>query len=220
MKMKMEFKSIPVKGKNILVGISIILATVSLAGCTKNFEKYNTDPTKLSPDQTLAITLTAYAPLEQNIFSNYQTAQNLSADEYAGYAMTSTSNFYGKNSNYGMNDSWNKDGFIGQYNNVMAPINNLAKTGIKAKNPDLWAVLLIIEIEAMHRVPDKFGPIPYTKAGSSLTTIPYDDQKSIYQTFFKQLDTATISLNSLMAKTAADKKKGLGATMRIYGAKL
>ncbi|MBB6130736.1 SusD/RagB family nutrient-binding outer membrane lipoprotein [Mucilaginibacter lappiensis] len=212
----MEFKSIPVQGKNMLAGISIIVASLSLAGCTKNFEKYNTDPTKLSPEQTLAITLTAYAPLEQNIYSNYQTAQNLSADEYAGYGMTSTGNFYGKNSNYGMNDGWNKDGFISQYNNIMAPINNIAKTGIKAKNPDLWAVLLTIEVEAMHRVTDKFGPIAYTKAGSSLTSIPYDDQKTIYQTFFKQLDTATTSLNSYIAANPT-KINVIGANDLIYG---
>lgn len=214
----MEFKSIPVQGKNILAGISIIVASLSLAGCTKNFEKYNTDPTKLSPEQTLAITLTAYAPLEQNIYSNYQTAQNLSADEYAGYGMTSTGNFYGKNSNYGMNDGWNKDGFISQYNNIMAPINNIAKTGIKAKNPDLWAVLLIIEVEAMHRVTDKFGPIAYTKAGSSLTSVPYDDQKTIYQTFFKQLDTAAASLNSYIASPQFQTTPNvIGANDLIYG---
>ena len=55
-------------------------AVVAGSSCTKNFDSYNTNQGSLSNGQTVAILSTAFGPLEQNVYSNYQTAQNLNAD--------------------------------------------------------------------------------------------------------------------------------------------
>ncbi len=213
--MKRNLKSIP--GQSGLIGIFIIAAALILPGCTKNFEKYNTDPTKLSAAQTVAIAATAFGPMEQAIYSNYQIAQNLSADAWAGYMMSPT-NFRGgiNNLNYALVDGWNSTGFNDQYKLVMAPVSKIAQAGTATKAPDVWAVALLIQVEAMDRVTDRFGPIPYTKAGSSLTSIPYDDQQTVYQTFFKQIDTAVINLRAFTSNPANAGKNPIGTGDLVY----
>lgn len=182
-----------------------------LPGCTKNFEKYNTNPSALTVEQSRSIASTAIGPLEQAIYSNYQIAQNLSADAYAGYMMSPT-DFRGGNNNlkYALVDGWNVTGFNDQYKLVMAPVSKIAQAGARTLNPDLWAVALLIQVEAMDRVTDRFGPIPYTKAGTSLISIPYDDQATVYQTFFKQIDTAATNLQTYIAANPGKAPIGTG----------
>lgn len=178
-----------------LSGFLLILAS----SCTKNFEAYNTNPYALTDSQTVAILATAYGPIEQAIFSNYQTAQNLSADAYSGYMMSPTPFAANYNLNYALTDSWNQNGFKDPYNLVMAPVKKMAEVGTRENLPDLWAVALLLQVEAMDRVTDRFGPIPYTMAGTSVKSVPYDDQKTVYEAFFKQIDTAVTNLTAFVA---------------------
>ena len=197
-------------------GITILLAflIIGASSCTKNFESYDTNPTSLNSDQTVAILSTAFGPLEQSIYSNYQTAQNLSADAYAGYMMSPTPFKASYNLNYFLVDGWDRNGFVDQYNLVMAPVAKIAAAGTRTQRPDLWAVALLIQVEAMDRVTDRFGPIPYSKAGTSLTSIAYDSQQSVYNQFFSQIDTAITNLNAYIA--AHPGQAPLGTSDLIY----
>ncbi|MGN6639670.1 MAG: SusD/RagB family nutrient-binding outer membrane lipoprotein [Mucilaginibacter sp.] len=193
------------------------LFTLAMTACTKNFEKYNTNPDALSSSQSASIASTAFGPMEQAIYSNYQRAQNLSADGYSGYLQPGIA-FSGDHNNltYAMVDGWNSTGFNDEYTMVMAPIHALAgTTNIKTANPEMWAAALLIQVEAMDRVTDRFGPIPYSKVATSLTTAPYDDQKSVYDQFFKQIDTAVANLKTYIAANPG--KTTLGASDYIYG---
>ena len=183
-------------------------------GCTKNFESYDTNPTSLSSSQTIAILPTAFGPMEQNIYHNYQTAQNLSADAYAGYMMSPTPFKAEYNLNYFLVDSWDRNGFVDQYTYVMGPVSKIAAAGTRTQRPDYWAVALIIQVEAMDRVTDRFGPIPYSKAGTSVTAIPYDSQQSVYSQFFAQLDTAVANLTAYIAANPG--AKPLGTSDLVY----
>jgi hypothetical protein len=214
--MKKYIKTMMLQRRNNFVGISIIVASLVLPGCTKNFDKDNTNPTSLSSPQSVSIASTAFGPIEQAIFSNFQIAQNISADAFAGYMMSPT-NFLGGQNNfdYVLVDTYNQAGFNDQYKLVMAPINKIIRAGARTASPDIYAVALLIQIEAMDRVTDRFGPIPYTKAGSSLTNIPYDDQQSVYQTFFKQLDTASTNLQTYIAANPG--KNPIGASDLVFG---
>jgi SusD/RagB-like outer membrane lipoprotein len=194
--------------------LSLLLIGV-LSGCTKNFEQYDTNPTSLSNSQTIAILSTAFGPLEQSIYSNYQIAQNLSADAYSGYMMSPNPFKAQYNLNYFLVDSWNQHGFNDQYNLVMGPVSKIAAAGTRTQAPDLWAVALLIQVEAMSRVTDRFGPIPYSKAGSSLISVGYDSQQSVYNQFFSQIDTAVANLKAYIAKNPG--KKPLGSSDLIYG---
>ncbi len=178
----------------------IVFCTLCLVllRCVGNFEEYNTDPTGISDDQVDPITV--FKPLQRKIFDKYQTAQNLSTDAYSGYMMSPTPFMADYNLNYFLVDSWNRDGFDAMYISIMSPILKLAKLGTRKKSPDLWAIALIIKVEAMHRVTDKFGPIPYSKVGTSTTYTPYDTEESVYGQFFQELDTAVINLKTFVAQ--------------------
>jgi Susd and RagB outer membrane lipoprotein len=186
---------------------AVLLASLMAVnfGCTKNFEDFNTNPTALSPEQTTALLKSAIGPIEQEIFHNYQIAQNLSADAFSGYMMAPTPFGGGiNNMNYSLNDGWNSAGFNDQYNYVMAPIAKIGQSQVKSKSPEAWGIALLVQVMAMSRVTDKFGPIPYTTAGSSLVSTPYEDQKTVYNAFFKQIDTAA---NNLQAYITANPGK-------------
>ncbi|MGY3055087.1 hypothetical protein ACVWYG_003298 [Pedobacter sp. UYEF25] len=188
---------------NRIKGLSAVLLASLMSlnfGCTKNFEEFNTNPTALSPDQTTALLKSAIGPIEQEIFHNYQIAQNLSADAFSGYMMAPTPFGGGiNNMNYSLNDGWNSAGFNDQYNYVMAPISKIGKSDIRTKSPEAWGIALLVQVMAMNRVTDKFGPIPYTTAGSSLVSTPYEDQKTVYNAFFNQIDTAANNLQTFIA---------------------
>jgi Susd and RagB outer membrane lipoprotein len=197
----------------INIGIFLALATAAMPGCTKHFEDYNTNPAALTTAQSASIIATALGPIEQNINTQYQVAQNLSADAFCGYMMTSTPF---NNVNYDMVDNYNSTGFNNYYTDVMAPISrSMAAIGLRTSAPDEWAVALIVQVFAMHKVTDRFGPIPYSKAGVSLTNVPYDSQQDVYNEFFAQLDTATASLQAYIAAHPGNKPLGSGDL--IYG---
>lgn len=191
-------------GKPYLVMLCL-LAIVGLNSCTKNFEKYNSDQTGI-PDKDLQVP-TLFIPIEQKIFTNYQIAQNLNADAYAGYSTPPQT--FGRtlyNMNYVFVDGWNQSAFNDIYTKIIGPIKNkLGPLNVKTTLPDFWAVALILEVEAIDRVTDKFGPVPYSKVGSSLISIPYDSQESIYQQMFLQLDTASSNLASYIAANPGKK---------------
>ncbi|WP_443943903.1 SusD/RagB family nutrient-binding outer membrane lipoprotein [Pedobacter sp. AW1-32] len=211
-------KSIYHKSQGKIKGLSlIVLASVTALnfGCTKNFEEFNSNENQLTPEQSLALLPSAIGPIQQEIFHNYQVAQNLSADVFSGYMMPPTPFGGGiNNMNYSMNNGWNETGFNNPYTFVMAPITKI-RTQLNAVAPESWGIALVVQIMGMSRVADKFGPMPYTQAGKSLVSTPYDDQKTVYNEFFKQLDTATTNLQTFVAANPG--KKAFFTGDLIYG---
>lgn len=184
--------------RTILFIIVLCVAGLTMVSCVENFEKFNTDSNGIPDDKVDP--LTVLMPLQRRVFEKYQTAQNLSADAYGGYMMCPTPFMADYNLNYFLIDSWNRDGFDAAYVVIMSPILKLAKLGTREKKPDLWAIALIIKVEAMHRVTDKFGPIPYSKVGVSKNSTPYDSQQEVYKQFFHELDTAVSNLKTFVAE--------------------
>jgi hypothetical protein len=199
------FKKYKASRRNYCMLALGLLATLGLNSCTKNFEKFNTDQTGIENKDLKVSTL--FIPLEQQIFQNYQVAQNLNADAYAGYAcppQTFGRSLY--NMNYVFVDGWNSTAFNQIYTNIIGPIKNkIAPLGIQTSQPDFWAIALLLQVEAIDRVTDKFGPVPYSKVGTSLVSIPYDSQESIYQQMFLQLDTAASNLQTYIAANPTSK---------------
>lgn len=183
--------------------VMLTVLVTALSGCTKNFESYNTDPTGIANTSLQVATL--LIPMEQEIMymtdDGYQIGQNLNADVYAGYAMPDqTFGLALDNANYVFIDGWNTEAFNSIYTNLIGPIKNkVAASGVQTNNPDYWSIFLIVEVEAIDRITDKFGPVPYSKVGTSLITVPYDSQQDIYNQMFAQLDTATANLAAYIA---------------------
>jgi hypothetical protein len=200
--MKTRYRSTKYNRINWCLAVICSIIVLGLTNCTKDFDKFNTDPTGIS-NKDIPIA-SVFIPFEQEIMysadDGYQTGQNLNADIYAGYSCPPQ--FFGttlNNMNYVFDDGWDQEAFNSIYTNLLGPIKNkLAVTGVKTTLPDFWAIALIVQVEAIDRVTDKFGPVPYSKIGVSLTTTPYDTQQSIYQQMFAQLDTATAALNTFI----------------------
>jgi len=194
---------------NKLIGINtltkcilIAIVPILLGGCTKNFDNLNTDPSGITNAELLPDfnNIGLYYPgIQQHIFGeegDYQLTQNLNSDCYAGYYM-SPDPFRGNinNQSYALVDGWNSDVYNMAYGQVMGPINTIAKKGTRTAYPHFWAVALILQVQAMSRVTDYYGPIPYSKVGQGATT-PYDSQQAVYNSFFAQLDTAVTNLHA------------------------
>ncbi len=202
--MKTTIKSILYKGA--LLAIAIVPAS-----CTKNFEKFNTNPVELT-DSLLKYDykyVGAFIPgmltsIYSTIVWQYQLQQNLNADLYSGFMGIPTPFNAGKNnSNYFMLD-WNNWPFKIAYDNVMSSWRLVKDRGEKSR-PDLFAVASIIKVAAMHRVTDIYGPIPYSKFGSGGFSTPYDKQEDIYNSFFAELDQSIATLTNFDKTNPAGK---------------
>lgn len=205
----LKYKSIGINtlGKCALVAMCLI----ALGGCTKNFENMNTDNSGITDKQLLPDfnSIGLYYPgIQQTIFGeegDYQLMQNLNSDCYAGYYM-SPNPFRGNinNESYSLVDGWNSDVYGQMYTHVMGAVNTIAKKGTRTASPDFWGIALILQVQAMSRVTDYYGPIPYSKVGQGTTT-PYDSQQAVYNEFFAHLDTAETNLKAYVAKNAGVK---------------
>lgn len=207
---------------SLFMGCMLLMIMTVLFGCTKDFKSYNTDPTGITGDDLVPDgNIGAFFPsIESGIFTTsraqYQVMQNLNADCYCGYMMSNNPfNPSVNNLNYFLTDRWNANVFNYTYGTVMGGINNLSKLGLSTSKPDFWAIALIVEVEVMDRATDKFGPIPDSQVGKTVINTPYDDQKSIYNLFFAQLDTAISNLRTFV--NANPGKKPFQKFDLIYG---
>lgn len=195
-----------------LIGLTAL--TLGLGACTKNFDLYNTDNTgvsngQLDPDFN-KLTLLRYA--QRSIYNfagggdpnSFQLQQNLAADCFSGYMMSATPFNSGQNNlNYFLVTGWNGEAFKVGYLNVMSNIATLRSLGVDKQYPAVWAIALTTQVEAMSRITDIYGPIPYSKAGTAKTGIPYDSQQDVYNLFFRQLDTATAAFRDFIASNGS-----------------
>lgn len=190
--------------------LAFLMLGGTLSSCTKNFEDYNknnigvTDEDLKGDGQDLVIFL-RNAQMSIYNFSgagdpnSYQVQQNLNADVFSGFFMSPTPFNSGQNNlNYAMVNGWNGEPFKVLYLNVIKSIEKLKSNGLAETYPALWGSTLVIKVEAASRVTDIYGPIPYSKVGTS-NTVPYDKQSDVYAAFFKELDEAVTALKSYKA---------------------
>lgn len=174
---------------------------IGFSSCTKDFEDLNTNNTGVSDEdlkpngQDLEIFF-RQAQLSIYNFSgggdpnSYQVQQNLNADVYGGYFMSPTPFNSGQNNlNYAMVNGWNGEPFKVLYVNVLNSLNKLRNNGLAETYPAVWAAALVVKAAAASRVTDIYGPIPYSRVGTT-GSIPYDNQEAVYKRLFSELDTA------------------------------
>src|ERR1700743_487187 len=188
-----------------------ILSLLVISSCTKDFKSLNTDPSKVTQGQATGDLqyLGGFIPdMEENIASPvdyiYQVQQNLNADIFSGYMASPDYGFGPNNANYFMRFDWNNQAFDTGNQHIM---NNWAQIKRLARPEDqhFVAIALILKVEAMHRVTDIYGPIPYSQYGSGNFSIPYDSQQAIYTRFFSELDTAVNTLTTFVNKFPGQK---------------
>jgi hypothetical protein len=181
---------------------ALYITLMAAVGCTGDFETVNTNPQGATNDILSQDFGNLAAPMKV-MFNNviiqmpewqYQLQQNLNADIWSGYMATPTGFAGGSNNTtYNLVDGWN--GFIWNiaYTNFMAnalKVEQLAKE--KAK--DVYAMSLILKVQAMHRVTDIYGPIVYSNFGTENSVVEYDSQEQVYTKMFSELDSAVNQL--------------------------
>ncbi|MHB8208744.1 RagB/SusD family nutrient uptake outer membrane protein [Mucilaginibacter sp.] len=192
-------KTIFKKSRLLLIGTIGLLIT---SACTKQFNAMNTNPNQLTTAQAAGDFqyLGGLIPvMQENIFSPidyvYQLQQNLNADVYSGYMMSADAFGGPNNTNYFMKTTWNAQAFDLAYANIMHGWLSIKGTA-RPQDQHFVAVALILKVEGMHRITDIYGPVPYSKYGSTALSIGYDSQQAIYTRFFSELDTAVNVLST------------------------
>jgi hypothetical protein len=167
-----------------------------LAACTDKFEAENQNPYQITDEmlkQDFNLVGSPFSGLLYNLFGG-QIEEDLCQDSWMGYLNTPT-DFVGNVNNTTYYIRWNS--YWGRvYGSVMSPSKQVIKL---AKDNSLplfatWAklirVLSVSKLTAIH------GPVIYSNYGSTASSILYDKESDLYNTFFSQLDSIQTDLGS------------------------
>lgn len=183
--------------------ILIVLVLVMSAACTKKFDELNTNQHEATEDMMATDNLKTGAFFTQmqrnvvlfkdgsNLTSDYQVAQGLTSDAYSGY-IAPTGTWYGgvHNGSYYFITGWIERTFTSGFASVMPAWQSIKKTADAQNLPEVTALATIVKVEAMHRVADAYGAIPYNNYGSGTLQNNYSSQQDVYNKFFEELDAA------------------------------
>ncbi len=192
--------------KIIRILVLIIFASFVSVSCTEDFEALNTDPNGLTDEQSEADFINVGGPFKPIFLNIYrydpawhtQLQHNLNADTYCGY-MSPPRPFVGgvNTTNYAFIDFWDQFAWDIPYSSQGTMQNALLiKKRGEADFPLMYALSLILKVEAMHRVTDVYGPIVYTQFGEDTPFPEYDSEQIVYDQFFIDLDNAINTLSA------------------------
>ncbi|MDB5135642.1 MAG: SusD/RagB family nutrient-binding outer rane lipoprotein [Mucilaginibacter sp.] len=197
------------KIKNIkgVITLSMIALLSFSTSCRKDMNGINQD-LKLLPQDLLKIDGKEASILLPGMMTNiespvnyiYQGQQDLGQDEYAGYT-TTPSIFLGNVNNFTYS-------FVSDWVDYCwdVPQQNILNTWLQwklkkfdTKYPDLYGIALICKVFGASRAADTFGPIPYSKIGTT-ADVPFDTVEEAYNAFFADLDQAIAALSAVEDK--------------------
>jgi hypothetical protein len=169
------------------------LAVLYLGSCTKNFETYNTDPTKIYNMPSGAYIQTMIEPM---MFMGPHAAQMVDGmvGAYGGY-FTSTNRWNDTNfdtfnpSDAYTNSPWNSM-FVDTYSNFFQVEKLTEGVG------HWYALARLVRAAAMMRVADCYGPIPYSKVTNGNLYVEYDSGEDVYKHIIADLqESASLLYN-------------------------
>lgn len=180
---------------NIRIFLRSMLFAAALFAAACDFEDINRDPNEpadgdLAPDYygtgLLFMQMQNYViPVEKN---QYQLCENLIGDTFGRYMAPTNDGWKQNHATFNASLAWLNSAFNTVFPNIYAPWFKLrALTGGEGEQY-AWAQLL--RVAAMHRMTDKYGPIPYSQITGSSITVGYDPQDELYRRLFDDLDAA------------------------------
>jgi hypothetical protein len=186
-------------------GLIVVLSMAT--SCRKDMAGLNQDQ-KAVPRAMLAIDGNEASVLLPGMMTNiispvhwqYQLQQNLGQDVYGGYMMSPTP-FIGNVNNltYALVDGWINFMWDIPQGNILNTWLQWKLLGYDKKYPDLYGIALICKVWGASRAADAFGPIPYSKFGSS-TNVAFDTVQEEYYAFFADLNQAITALTDAKTK--------------------
>lgn len=178
---------------------ALLTSGLMMTACTDQFEKWNTNPNEVTPEEMEHDNLNTgayFSQMQRGVFivgtdmgGEYQITQALEGDLFASYFAPITSWDYApyNNDHYALYWNWYNAPFNDAYKNIMQPWKSIHD--VTTANSPARAMANIVKVLAMDRITDMYGPIPYSKFGTSVQ-VGYDSQKDVYDQFFNELDSA------------------------------
>jgi hypothetical protein len=179
---------------------TLLVSSFFLAlSCTSDFDEINTDKNSISTIGPAELPFLFSRAQSQAAlpFWYYQVGQNLFADQYAQYFANVTSYF--PSDRLVMRPDWAQWIWTPTYTVVMPQLKTIMENTEESSAE--YAIANIWWVWSFHRLTDYFGPIPYSKAGEPLVSVPYDSQEEIYNDFFARLSSAVSVLETKTSET-------------------
>src|ERR1700749_1062162 len=215
-----KFKNIK---STVTLGAAVLLAFGT--SCRKDMNGLNQDLKQL-PQPLLSIDGKEASILLPGMMTNiespvnyiYQGQQDLGQDEYAGYTAT-PSVFLGNVNNftYSFVSDWVDYCWDVPQQNILNTWLQGKLKNVDTKYPDLYGIALICKVFGPSRAADTFGPIPYSKIGTT-ADVPFDSVQDAYNAFFADLDQAITLLSAIEDKEPdADQLRFAAFDNSLYG---
>ena len=173
------------------------------SACTSSFESFNTnehEATDAMMERDNLKTGAFFSQLQRSVVlfndgtnddGSYQISQGLTSDLYSGYlAPTGTWNSGIHTGSYYFITNWIEKLFTTGFSSAMPAWQEIVAIAKKQNLPQVSALATIVKVQAMHRVADNYGPIPYCDFGSGSLKNDYDALDAVYVRFFEELDEA------------------------------
>lgn len=164
-----------------------LTAIMVIAGCTKKFEKLNTDPTKAGPDSfnpnflltTSQIRYTGSADFSYETWRTQLIYLSTMVQHFSHLAG------YWAGDKYTLNPDYTASYFQRAYDEQVKHVVDLVElTRDKAEFSNLHQIGRIMRVLIFHRITDIYGDVPYSEAGMGfykrIFKPKYDEQQSIY----------------------------------------
>ncbi|MBD8389319.1 RagB/SusD family nutrient uptake outer membrane protein [Dysgonomonas sp. BGC7] len=191
-----------------LITTSVIVGTFTM-GCTDSYMDYNENKHQASEYQMSLDNLKTgafFSQMQRNVVifkdgvnasSDYQVAQGLSSDLYAGY-VAPTGTWLGgvHNGSYAFQTGWIAQMFEKPFVYVMPAWQSVSKISKDQGLPHIAALATVVKVAGMHRVADTYGPIPYVNFGGGELQSGYDSLEDVYKKFFEELDKSIDELTA------------------------
>lgn len=194
-----------------LVSGLLFAGVAMMSSCTDSFEGRNINPNEVTPEEMEQDNLKTgalFAQMERGVFivgkdkgGTYQVHQMLNGDNFAGYFANIKDSYNIGNrhhDHYAMVSHWYNMPFNDTYPEIMQPwksICDVTEPGSMDR-----ALATVVKVFGMHRITDKYGPIPYSHFGEEIN-LPYDSQQEVYNKFFTELDEAIQTMETYLGMT-------------------
>ncbi|MDO3627317.1 SusD/RagB family nutrient-binding outer membrane lipoprotein [Mucilaginibacter sp. BT774] len=192
--------------KRLIYSCLVILGVSLSTGCTKNFDKLNTNPNATGANLFNPNFLMSQAQFQ---FSNTGYDQLLYQSMWS-QSLASTYSYYSNGDKYvygGSFQDYKSRTWNTSYNaaSLVYEMKNLVKGNDALSNLDnCGSILLVMMLE---RVTDAYGDIPYSQAlqaKSGISQPVFDTQQAIYTSMLNTLETAIPKLDAAKATPSAD----------------
>lgn len=172
--------------------------------CTESFERINTNSHEATEEMMKRDNLIEggyFTQLQRSVVlfndglnddGTYQITQGLSSDLYSGYlAPTGAWKPRGlHNGQYYFIDNWISTTFNVAFTDAIPTWKLIVKSANASGLNHVAALATIVKVEAMHRVADTYGPIPYVNMLLGSEKSKYDALEDVYKKFFQELDNS------------------------------